>query len=89
MEPGKIKETVRNIVVKIVSEIMDVDTGEVEIEDDESLIEGGMIDSVNVMPLIEYFGAEFEIEVEPEELTLEYWDSINAIQGYIQMKLNE
>lgn len=85
----EIKTVVRNTVAKIISETMDIDMDKVAVRDDESLIESGLIDSVSIVPLIEYFGAEFEIEIEPEELTLEYWDSIKAITAFIEMKTSE
>jgi len=89
MELDDIKKIVRLGVIEIIAEIMGVETEAIDALDNDSLIEGGLIDSVNIVSLVEFFGTQFNIEIEPEDLTIEYWDSINAISKYIQKKLNQ
>ena len=88
MELNAIKKIVRLSVIEIIAEIMGVEKKEIDVHDDESLIEGGLIDSMNIVTLIEFLGTEFKIEIEPEDLTIEYWDNLNAISVFIQQKVN-
>lgn len=88
MNLDQIKKIVRLNVVEIIAGIMGVEAKEIEVLDSDSLVEDGLIDSVNIVSLIEYLSTEFNIEVEPEDLTIEYWDSIDAISSFTHKRLN-
>ena len=88
MDKTEIIITVRNIVLEIVANDMDLPIDEVELSDNDSLIEEGFVDSLNIIRLIECCQSEFDLEIHPEEISIEYWDSMNKIAGFVEMKLN-
>ena len=68
---------------------MMVSIEKIVVDDTDSLIEGGLIDSVNITSLIEVCNDEFIIDIEPEDLTIEYWDNINSISDFVYNKIME
>jgi len=54
--------------------------------DDTSFLEEGLIDSLGVMELVTYVGSAFAIQVRPEELTAEHFDSVRKLAAYIRKK---
>ncbi len=59
---------------------------EAQLEDDQSLIDSGVIDSTGVLELITFLESEFGIAVEDDEVLPENLDSINNIAAYIERK---
>jgi len=57
-----------------------------EIEEDESLIEKGYIDSLGIIGLILYIEHNFNIKVKDSEIVPENFDSIINIIAYINKK---
>jgi acyl carrier protein len=55
--------------------------------DDESLIEGGVIDSTGVLELIEYLEETFGISVAESETVPQNLGSIAGIETYVSHKL--
>jgi acyl carrier protein len=54
--------------------------------DDTSFLAQGIVDSLGVLDLVEFVTQEFQITVEPAELTPENFDSIEAIARYVGRK---
>ncbi len=54
--------------------------------DDTSFFEEGLLDSLGVMELVTYVGSAFAIQVRPEELTAEHFDSVRKLAAYIRKK---
>ena len=54
-----------------------------EFDDDASLLEHGVIDSIGVMELVSSVTAWFRIEVEPHEVTPETFDSIDRLAKFV------
>jgi acyl carrier protein len=88
MEFTDIRGIVKESTIQIIAEGMELQVGEISICDDDSLIDGGLIDSMSILELIEVCQTEFGISIEPSDLTLENWDSINMISRFVQVKLN-
>jgi acyl carrier protein len=57
------------------------------IEDDDSFLEKGIIDSTGILELVAFVEDEFEIEVSDEELIPDNFDSIEKLAAYTQMKI--
>jgi len=55
---------------------------------DEDLLEQGIIDSLGVMGLISFMEEQFGIIVNDEEVVPENFQSVNAIQSYLQQKIS-
>jgi len=81
---------IKDKVKKAISDIVAVSgNGEgVHIGDEDSLIDGGVIDSLGAIQLIEAFSEKFNLIFFPTELSLDNFDSINKISLFIQTKLN-
>jgi acyl carrier protein len=52
----------------------------------DSLLDGGIIDSMGVLEVVQYLEDEFGIEVTDEEMVDDHFDSIETIARYIESK---
>jgi len=89
MNLTEIEGTVRKIVTEIIASEKDVGAEPSLVDGDDSLIEGGLIDSILAVQLIEECTMKFDIIIHPAELSLENFDSINKITQFVQAKLND
>jgi len=89
MELDEIKEITRKIILEIITSNSETDDMPVKFEDDDSLIDGGFIDSLGAVQLIEECVQNFDILIHPAELSLENFDTLNRICQFIQSKLME
>ena len=55
--------------------------------DDSSFIEDGVIDSLGVLELVAFLEETYDFRVEDEELATENLDSINRLVAYVNSKL--
>jgi len=89
MNLTEIEGTVRKIITEIIASEKDVEAEPLMVDGDDSLIEGGLIDSILAVQLIEECTMKFDIIIHPAELSLENFDSINKIAQFVQAKLND
>ena len=89
MELNEIKEITRRIIIGIITSNNETDGQPVKVENDDSLVDGGYIDSIGVVQLIEECIQNFGILIHPAELSLENFDTIDRIGQFIQSKLME
>ena len=61
--------------------------GAESLDENESLIAGGVIDSTGILELVSFLETEFEIEVADEELVPDNLDSIARIRAFVGRKL--
>ncbi|MGH9275046.1 MAG: acyl carrier protein [Acidimicrobiales bacterium] len=54
---------------------------------DENLIDADIIDSLGIMMLVGFIEKDFGIAIEPEEILLENFETIAAIEGLIRAKI--
>ncbi|GAB3253141.1 acyl carrier protein [Chitinimonas naiadis] len=54
-----------------------------ELSSDTALFSAGIIDSLNLIQLVMFVEKQCGIRVPAEDLTLEYWDSVDRIVGYV------
>lgn len=52
-----------------------------------SFIQEGIIDSMGVMELATFVNTEFGIQVEPQDVTPDNFDSVNKLAEYVRRKL--
>jgi len=57
------------------------------IEDDDSFLETGVIDSMGVMELVTFIHVEFGIEVSQQEIVVENFDSIRKLANFVRKKV--
>jgi acyl carrier protein len=74
----KIREFVLSYFVK--------DSG-LELKDDTSFLEEGIIDSTGVMELVAFIEETFGIRLEDEEIIPDNFDSVNRLVNYVNSKL--
>jgi acyl carrier protein len=77
------KEKIKQFVV----ETFLFDDPDSALDDDESLLDAGIIDSTGVLELVAFIEDEYDIEVKDEELIPDNLDSINKIAAYIEKKM--
>jgi len=75
------KEQIKNFIIE---NFMD---GEGSIEDDESLFEANIIDSMGLIKLLVFIEKKFTIHIEIGEVTLDNFSTINDVEEMIKNKL--
>ena len=53
---------------------------------DEDILSTGMIDSMDVMQLITFIENRFKIKIPPEDMVIENFMTIEAMEGYIEKR---
>ena len=76
---------VKEKVVEFLVEEVDLDADELIAE--TSLFNSGLIDSVAVLSTVQFIEETFDFELEPEQVTLENFDSVTAIVALVQSQL--
>jgi acyl carrier protein len=89
MELNEIREVTRRIILEIISSNNGADKNPVKFEDEDSLIDSGIIDSIGAVQLIEECIQNFNVLIHPAELSLENFDTVDRICQFIQSKLVE
>jgi len=76
----------KEIEIEIKKFLLDgsVGSGQSDLDNGESLLERGIIDSVKMLELIEFIESNFKIKVDEDDLIPENFDTIDAIVAYIQ-----
>ncbi len=78
---------IENEIRKFVEDTFLLD-GEDHLGDEDSLLEGGVIDSTGVLELVALIEEKYDFKIKDEEITPENLDSIQSISRFIQGKLN-
>jgi acyl carrier protein len=76
------KSTIRDFIV----ETFPTGRGKIQLDDQTSFLESGIIDSTGVLELVAFLEDDFGIIVEDSELVPENLDSISNICGYLESK---
>ena len=84
MAPALLKDRVREFIMKIA-----VRRGVPKLADDDSLTSTGVLDSVGIFRLVFFVEETFSVAIGDEEITVENFRSINAIQEFVLGKLDE
>lgn len=61
-------------------------SNEKQLENDESLFESGLIDSLGFIKLIEFIEKEFKVSVDMSEVTMDKFGTVNDIERFINEK---
>lgn len=78
----ELRERIRDFVI----ETFLFGTDNKSIENDESFLESGIIDSTGVLELVSFIEENFGIEVKDEELIPDNFDSLDKLYNYISKK---
>ncbi len=80
----EIKDKVKAFIVN--NFLMDVSSN--TLNDNDSFLEKGIIDSTGVLELVSFIEETFNLRVEDEELIPDNLDSLNKLTSYIRRKGN-
>jgi acyl carrier protein len=58
------------------------------VDDDQSFLDSGIIDSTGVLHLVMFLQTHFGLEISDEELVPEHLDSVNQVAEFVRQKLN-
>jgi acyl carrier protein len=75
----QIESAVRDYIIK---EFM-YDRPEVALANDLPLIKAGIVDSLGIFTLIAFIEAEFGIKVQPDDVVLENFETVDAIRSLV------
>lgn len=73
-------------IVRYIAEELHNNQMEETIEMEDDLLGTGILDSLGMMRLIRYVEEEFQIQVAPEEMTIENFMTVSAITEFIKTK---
>jgi len=57
------------------------------LDDDDSFLEKGIIDSTGILELVSFIENEFKIEVKDEDLVPDNFDSVSRLTSYITRRI--
>ncbi len=55
---------------------------------DDRLFSSGLVDSLNVVEIIQFVESYFGIQVDPTDLSMDNFDSMASLAGYVENKLS-
>jgi len=58
------------------------------LQDDDSLLEKGIIDSIRMLDLIGFLEEKFSVKVDDEDLYPENFDTLNAIADFVGQRIS-
>jgi acyl carrier protein len=79
----------RNQVKQFITDNFVLRDGPDSLQDDDSFVEKGVIDSTGVLELVGFIEETFSITVEDEELIPENLDSVQKVTAYIERKMRD
>lgn len=85
MDSAMIEEKIRTYLMK---ELMR-DHAQTELKRDESLIDGGIIDSLGLFKLVSFIEEEFRIAVEPHEVRTDNFETLAVVTDLVRKKLGQ
>lgn len=59
---------------------------DVQISDDRDLFKAEILDSMGIMLLIGFIEDEYEVEIDPDDVTIPNFETVNAIVALIESK---
>lgn len=80
-------DNIKRIMKQFIIESYLTASGLDHFEDDDSLMEKGIVDSTGVLELLEFIEEKFQIVIEDEEVIPAKLDSLNNLTSFIESKL--
>ena len=75
--------TIKNFII----ENFIIDESTATLDNDQSFLESGIIDSTGILELVSFLEEHYTIKIEDEELIPGNLDSVNNVVGFINRKL--
>jgi len=80
----KSEQTIKNFII----DNFIIDDNPDQLEDDQSFLESGIIDSTGILELVSFIEEHYNIKIEDEELIPDNLDSLNNVVKFINKKLS-
>lgn len=71
---------------EIVQATIDSSGLEIEVDDGMSLIEGGLLDSMSIVKLVQELQQTFDIDIDFSDITVSNFDSISVLNEYVEVR---
>ena len=84
MSPNK--SNLESEIRKFITENMLFSADGFNYDDNDSLLEAGIVDSIGVMELVTFVDKTYKITVPPEDISPDNFDSISRLANYIRLK---
>jgi acyl carrier protein len=78
---SKIETLKRFISTELLADHRDLDLGP-----DDNLLISGLIDSLGIMRLVSFIEDNFQVNVPPEDVTIENFQSISILSAYLETR---
>lgn len=82
---GNITEKVKNIIQEVLLDSVSV---EFDLTDDMSLVDGGLLDSLSIVRVVQMLMDQFPIEIGVEDITLDNFDTLGTIVRLVQSRVD-
>jgi len=63
--------------------------GDVNLKDDTSFLNDGIIDSTGILEMVTFIEETYEINVDDDDMIIENFDSLEAIAAFVKRNTNE
>ena len=80
------KPNLESEIRKFITENMLFSADGFNYDDNDSLLEAGIVDSIGVMELVTFVDQTYKITVPPEDISPDNFDSITRLANYIRLK---
>lgn len=60
-----------------------------QLRDDESLLGGGIVDSMGVMELVQFIGDRFGVTIADDDITEEHFGSVASIAAFVAARTTD
>jgi acyl carrier protein len=74
-------------ILSYIAERFAVQAGATEVTASTQLVESGLVDSVGILLLVRFAEEEFGIRIEPDDLVLENFATVEAIRDFVTSRL--
>lgn len=78
--------TTQEILTQYVAQELLAEPNGFDLSADDNLLLSGLIDSLGIVRLVAFIEEQFNVEVLPEDVTLDNFSTINVIAGYLQSR---
>ena len=89
MTRGTVYQLKRSIIMEKVLEILQELRPDVDFENEDSLVDGGVLDSFDIVALVGELNDEFDIEIKPSDLIPANFNSAKAIAALVEKLMDE
>lgn len=82
-------EAISEKIRVIVQETIDASGLGIDVEDDMSLVEGGLLDSMSIVRLVQDLQQEFDIDIDFGDITITNFDSVSVLTEYVASRRSD